>query len=64
MDIYRETEIRIEFAKGEEYTPTIVKDGEEVISDYATTFSNKTHQIEELLNYITECENDGCNVYL
>tara|TARA_R110000787_G_scaffold197817_1_gene309021 strand:+ start:179 stop:373 length:195 start_codon:yes stop_codon:yes gene_type:complete len=64
MDIYRETEIKIEFANGEEFTPTIVKDGEEVASDYVTIFSNKTHQIEELLNYINECETDGCDVYL
>jgi len=64
MNIHKETSIKIDFANGEEYTPTLVLDGEEVKSGYAITFSNKTHQIEELLNYITECENEGFEVFI
>jgi|TARA_R110002050_G_scaffold283808_1_gene432573 hypothetical protein len=61
MDIYKQTTLEIEFNAGVEYTPTIVFEGVELESK---TFSNKTHQIEELLEYITYNENGGCDVYL
>lgn len=61
MDIYRQTSIKIDFSRGQEYTPIIVFEGEELESQ---TFSNKTHQIEELLDYITSNVNRGCDVYL
>ncbi len=61
MDIHSETTIKIDFAKGMEITPIIVFDGVELESN---TFSNKTHQIEELLDYIAYNENGGCDVYL
>jgi len=61
MNIYKQTTLEIEFNAGVEYTPTIVFEGVELESK---TFSNKTHQIEELLEYITYNENGGCDVYL
>ena len=61
MDIYTKTTIEIEFAKGQEFTPTIVFEGAELESK---TFSNKTHQIEELIYYVTYNENGGFDVYL
>tara|TARA_B110000503_G_scaffold99057_1_gene148305 strand:- start:2087 stop:2272 length:186 start_codon:yes stop_codon:yes gene_type:complete len=61
MNIYKETSIRINFAKGIEITPTIVFDG---IEQTSKTFSNKTHQIEELLDFITYNENGGLDVYI
>jgi hypothetical protein len=61
MDIHTQTTLEIEFNAGVEYTPTIVFEGVELESK---TFSNKTHQIEELIEYITYNENGGCDVYL
>ena len=65
MDIYQETSTKIDFSKGLEITPIIVFEGVELKSK---TFSNKTHQIEDLLgqllDYITYNENGGCDVYL
>ena len=61
MNVHAETQIKIEFANGMEITPTIVLEGAELESK---TFSNKTHQIEELLDYIVYNENGGCDVYL
>jgi len=61
MDIYQETSIKIDFSRGVEYTPIIVFEGAELESK---TFSNKTHQIEELLDFIAYNENGGCDVYL
>ena len=61
MNVHAETQIKIEFANGMEFTPTIVFEGAELESK---TFSNKTHQIEELLDYIAYNENGGCDVYL
>ena len=61
MDIYQETSTKIYFSKGLEITPIIVFEGTEIESK---TFSNKTHQIEELLDFITYNENGGCDVYL
>ena len=62
MDIHTETEIRIEFAKGAEFEPTVVL--ESVDLNRTETFSNKTHQIEEFLGYIEYHENSGAMVYL
>ena len=61
MDIYQETSTKIDFSKGLEITPIIVFEGTEIESK---TFSNKTHQIEELLDYITYNENGGCDVFI
>ena len=61
MNIYKQTTLEIEFNAGVEYTPTIVFEGVELESK---TFSNKTHQIEELLDYITYNENSGCDVFI
>ena len=56
-----ETSIKIEFSKGQEVTAIIVFDGVELETQ---TFSNKTHQIEELLDFITHNENGGCDVFI
>ena len=61
MDIHTQTSIKIDFSRGQEFTPTIVFDGVELESK---TFSNKTHQFEELLDYIAYNENGGCDVYI
>ncbi len=61
MDIHSETIIKIEFARGVEYTPVVVFESVEIESK---TFSNKTHQIEELLDYISYNENGGCDVFI
>ena len=61
MDIHTQTSIEIDFSRGKEFTPNIVFDGVELDSK---TFSNKTHQVEELLDYIAYNENGGCDVYL
>ena len=61
MDIYQETSTKIDFSKGLEITPIIVFEGTEIESK---TFCNKTHQIEDLLDFITYNENGGCDVYL
>tara|TARA_R100001369_G_scaffold10170_2_gene23141 strand:+ start:358 stop:543 length:186 start_codon:yes stop_codon:yes gene_type:complete len=61
MDIYQETSTRVEFAKGVEINPIVVFEGAELESKI---FSNKTHQIEELLDYIAYNENGGCDVFL
>ena len=61
MDIYKETSTKINFSKGIEITPIVVLEGIELEEK---TFSNKTHQIEELINYIIHYKNIGCDVYL
>jgi|TARA_R110000822_G_scaffold303378_1_gene428013 hypothetical protein len=61
MNIYTETSLRIDFDKGTEITPIIVFEGVEIESQ---TFSNKTHQIEELLDHVTYNENGGCDVFV
>ena len=61
MDVHTQTTLEIEFNAGIEFTPTVVFDGIELESQ---TFSNKTHQIEELLDYITYNENGGCDVFI
>ena len=62
MNVHAETQIKIEFANGMEFTPVIVFEGVEL--ENPKSFSNKTHQIEELLDYIAYNENGGCDVYL
>ena len=61
MNIHTQTTLEIEFNAGIEFTPNVVFDGVELESQ---TFSNKTHQIEELLDYIAYNENGGCDVYM
>tara|TARA_R110000823_G_scaffold145484_2_gene275662 strand:+ start:224 stop:409 length:186 start_codon:yes stop_codon:yes gene_type:complete len=61
MKVHTETQIKIEFAKGIEITPIIVFEGIEIESK---SFSNKTNQIEELLDYIAYNENGGCDVFI
>ena len=61
MDVHTQTTLEIEFNAGIEFTPTVIFDGVELESQ---TFSNKTHQIEELLDYITYNENGGCDVFI
>ena len=61
MDIHTQTSIEIDFSRGQEFTPVVVFDG---VEQESQTFSNKTHQIEELLDYVTYNENGGCDVYL
>jgi|TARA_R110002124_G_scaffold275825_1_gene446435 hypothetical protein len=61
MNIHTQTSIEIDFSRGQEITPVVVFDG---VEQESQTFSNNTHQIEELLDYITYNENGGCDVYL
>jgi hypothetical protein len=61
MTTQEETYITIDFAKGLEITPIVVFEGVEIESK---TFSNKTHQIEELIDFVHYNENGGCDVYL
>ena len=61
MNTHSETALRIDFSRGQEITPIIVFEG---VEQESQTFNNKTHQIEELLEYITYNENGGCDVYL
>ena len=62
MNIHTQTSTEIDFSRGEEITPMIVDESGHAIE--SKTFSNKTHQWEELLDYITYNENGGCDVYL
>jgi hypothetical protein len=61
MDVHTQTTLEIEFNAGIEFTPTVIFDGIELAGKM---FSNKTHQIEELLDYITYNENGGCDVFI
>tara|TARA_R110000796_G_C14367957_1_gene413643 strand:+ start:520 stop:705 length:186 start_codon:yes stop_codon:yes gene_type:complete len=61
MNVHTQTTIEINFSRGQEITPIVVFEGSELD---AKTFSNKTHQWEELLDYIAYNENGGCDVYL
>tara|TARA_R110000782_G_scaffold62337_1_gene128174 strand:+ start:355 stop:546 length:192 start_codon:yes stop_codon:yes gene_type:complete len=63
MDIYQETTIKINFDRGMDITPIIVFEGVE-IEDKAESFNKDTHEIEEVLNHITEWENSGCDVFV
>ena len=61
MDVHTQTSIEIDFSRGKEFTPIVIFDGIEL---EGKMFSNKTHQIEELLDYITYNENGGCDVFI
>jgi|TARA_B110000908_G_scaffold121467_1_gene142378 hypothetical protein len=63
MDIYKETNIRIDFDKGMDITPIVVFEGIEM-EDKAETFNTTTHQIEEVLNFVNEWEDSGCDVFV
>ena len=63
MNTHSETEIKIRFSKGEVITPCIVFDSVEMTSK-AETFHKSTHQIEELLQFILDWENSGCDVFV
>jgi len=63
MDTYQETSIRINFSKGIDITPVVVFEGVE-LTDKAETFNNNKHEIEEVLGFITEWENSGCDVFV
>ena len=61
MDVHTQTSIEIDFSRGQEFTPIVIFDGIELAGKM---FSNKTHQVEELLDYITYNENGGCDVFI
>tara|TARA_R110001592_G_scaffold344740_1_gene636236 strand:+ start:56 stop:247 length:192 start_codon:yes stop_codon:yes gene_type:complete len=63
MDIYKETNIRIDFDKGIDITPIVVFEGIEM-EDKAESFNKNTHQIEEVLNFVNEWEDSGCDVFV
>ena len=54
MNIHTQTSIEIDFSRGQEITPVVVFDG---VEQESQTFSNKTHQIEELLDYLNRLLN-------
>jgi hypothetical protein len=60
MNVHAETQMKKEFVNGMEITLTVVFDEAVLVSQ---TFSNKTHQIEELLDYIAYNEIAGCDVF-
>jgi len=61
MTTQQETYVSIDFAKGLEITPIVVFEGVELESK---TFSNKTHQIEELIDFVHSNENGGYDVFV
>ena len=61
MTTQEQSTLEINFAKGMEVTPVIVFDGVELDSK---TFSNTTHEVEELIDFVHYNENGGCDVYL
>jgi|TARA_R110001592_G_scaffold68243_2_gene209069 hypothetical protein len=61
MDIYKETSVRKQFSRGYEFNIIVVNDGEQIDEQM---FSKKTHQIEELLEFINYNENSDYEVYL
>ena len=63
MDIYKETNIRIDFDRGMDITPIVVFEGIE-IEDEAETFNTNTHEIEEVISFIEGWENSGCDVFI
>ena len=63
MDIYKETNIRIDFDRGMDIAPIVVFEGVE-LEDRAETFNKDTHQIEEVLNFVNEWEDSGCDVFV
>tara|TARA_R110000796_G_scaffold11225_1_gene37474 strand:+ start:595 stop:786 length:192 start_codon:yes stop_codon:yes gene_type:complete len=63
MNIHQETSIKIDFDRGMDVTPIVVFDGIE-IEDKSQTFNKNTHEVEEVLSFITEWENSGCDVFI
>jgi hypothetical protein len=61
MDIYKETSLRIDFAKGQEIDITVVFDTVEIENK---TFHKDEYKIEEVIDFIVYNENGGCDVYL
>mgnify|MGYP003629299819 FL=1 len=63
MDIYKETNIKIDFDRGMDITPIVVFDGVE-LEDISETFNKNTHEVEEVLSFIEGWENSGCDVFV
>lgn len=63
MNIHQETSIKIDFDRGMDINPIVVFDGIE-IEDKNQTFNKNTHEVEEVLSFITEWENSGCDVFI
>ena len=63
MTIHTETNLKIQFEKGQAITPIIVFDQVEMTSKQET-FHKSTHQVEELLQFIIDWENSGCDVFV
>jgi hypothetical protein len=61
MNIHYQTEVKIAFKQGQELEVTIVSDGDFIMSE---VFSNKTHQWEEVLDFIETNENSGFDVFI
>ena len=65
MDIYKETNIRIDFDKGMDITPIVVFEGVEMEQPSSLqTFNTSTHEIEEVLNFVNDWEDSGCDVFV
>ena len=63
MDIYKETNIKIDFDRGMDITPIVVFEGVE-LEDISETFNKNTHEVEEVLSFIEGWENSGCDVFV
>jgi len=63
MDIYKETNIKIDFDRGMDITPIVVFEGVE-LEDRSETFNKNTHEVEEVLSFIDGWENSGCDVFV
>tara|TARA_R110000851_G_scaffold180041_1_gene327211 strand:+ start:4968 stop:5153 length:186 start_codon:yes stop_codon:yes gene_type:complete len=61
MDIYTQTKLEIDFAKGLDITSIVVFEGVEITE---ATFNKNTHEIEEVINCIEDWENEEYDVYL
>jgi len=65
MDIYKETNIRIDFDRGMDITPIVVFEGVEMEQPSSLqTFNTSTHEIEEVLSFVNDWENSGCDVFV
>ena len=61
MDIYTQTKLENDFAKGFDIHPIVVFEGVEITE---ATFNKDTHNIDEVLQCITDWENEEYQVYL
>jgi|TARA_R110000744_G_C19256673_1_gene550891 hypothetical protein len=61
MDIYTQTRLEIDFAKGKDITSIVVFEGVEITE---ATFNKNTHQIEEVINCIEDWESEEYEVYI